>query len=281
MPFGCAIFRASRGCRSGNRVPLFRTGRGVSSIVTYWKFHLFLMLPAIAVLLYLVGRTKVPVFRGVVVGFVVMAIAALLYTAPWDNYLISRHVWSYDANHVTMSLRIGYVPLEEYCFFILQPILTGLYLLYFADLDRATIAAWFPAAPRIRQPRLVGGMLALLATAVGLVSFSFSGHGTYFGLILMWAGPVVAFHWFYGGDYLWEIRKIFFSSLLLATFYLCVIDRIAIEWKIWTISPVYSTGWTILGLPLEEATFFVVTNLLVIQGLLLFFKFRGPPGACS
>ena len=249
--------------------------------MTYWKFHLFLMLPAIAVLLYLVGRTKVPVFRGVISGFVVMAIAALLYTAPWDNYLISRHVWSYDPDHVTMSMRIGYVPLEEYCFFILQPILTGLYLLYFANLDRATIAAWLPPAPRIGQPRFVGGLLALLATAVGLVLFFFSGHGTYFGLILMWAGPVIAFHWFYGGDSLWKIRKIFLSSLILATFYLCVIDRIAIEWKIWTISPVYSTGWTILGLPLEEATFFVVTNLLVIQGLLLFFKFRGPPGARS
>jgi lycopene cyclase domain-containing protein len=235
------------------------------------------MLPAIAVLLYLVGRTKVSVFRQVPSGFVIMVLAALIYTTPWDNYLISRHVWTYTPDHVTMSLRIGYVPLEEYCFFILQPILTGLYLLYFANLDPAMIAAWLPAFPRIWHPRLWGGLLALLATATGLVSFFVSSHGTYFGLILMWAGPVIAFHWFYGGDYLWRIRKIFISSLVLATFYLCVIDRIAIEWKIWTISPVHSTGWTILGLPLEEATFFVVTNLLVLQGLLLFFKFKGPP----
>jgi lycopene cyclase domain-containing protein len=205
-----------------------------------------------------------------------MVIAALVYTAPWDNYLISRHVWAYAPDHVTMALRIGYVPLEEYCFFILQPILTGLYLLYFANLYRAAIAAWLLPVSRVWKPRLLGGLLALLATAIGLASFFLFTRGTYFGLILLWASPVIAFHWFYGGDYLWDIRKIFFSSLTLATFYLCVIDRIAIDWKIWTISPLYSTGWNILGLPLEEATFFVVTNLLVIQGLRLFFKFQGP-----
>ena len=256
---------------------MFRISRGVWSIVTYWKFHLFLMLPAIAVLLYLTGRTKVSVFLGVTSGFTVMVIAALIYTAPWDNYLISRHVWAYAPDHVTLWLRIGYVPLEEYCFFILQPILTGLYLLYFANLDRATVTTWLQPAARIWQPRLLGGGLALLATVTGILSFFLSSHGTYFGLILLWAGPVIAFHWFYGGDYLWKIRKIFISSLTLATFYLCVIDRVAIDWKIWTISPIYSTGWNILGLPLEEAAFFVVTNLLVIQGLLLFFKFKGPP----
>ena len=245
--------------------------------MTYWKFHLFLILPAIAVLLFLVGKGKVLVFRGVTSGFVIIVLAALLYTAPWDNYLISRRVWSYAPDHVTMSLRIGYVPLEEYCFFILQPILTGMYLLYFTQLYRNEVAGWLPAAPRVHRPRLWGGSVALLVTALGVASFFLSSHGVYFGLILIWAGPVTAFQWFYGGDYLWEIRKVFISCLVLATFYLCVVDRIAIEWKIWTISPSYSTGWAVLGLPLEEVTFFVVTNLLVIQGLLLFFKFRGPP----
>ncbi len=249
--------------------------------MTYWKFHLFLMLPAIAVLFYLVRRTKREVFRGVGFGFLVIVSAALLYTAPWDNYLISRRVWTYTPDHITMSLRIGYIPLEEYCFFILQPILTGLYLLYFAQLHREAVAAWLPARPRHWRPRLVGGLLALLLMAVGFAAPLASDHGLYFGLILMWACPVIAFHWFYGGDYLWEIRTTFVSSLVLATFYLCVIDRIAIEWKIWTISPAYSTNWKLLGLPVEEATFFLVTNLLVIQGLLLFYKFRGPPPVSS
>ncbi|WP_375335542.1 lycopene cyclase domain-containing protein [Halorussus sp. MSC15.2] len=39
---------------------------------------------------------------------------------------------------------------------------------------------------------------------------------------------------------------------------------------LWTISPDYSTGIHVAGLPVEEAIFFVLTNLLVVQGLLLF-----------
>jgi hypothetical protein len=48
-----------------------------------------------------------------------------------------------------------------------------------------------------------------------------------------------------------------------------VIDRIAIGNGIWTISETYTTGLGLLGLPLEEMAFFVVTNCFVVQGLVL------------
>lgn len=52
-------------------------------------------------------------------------VAALIYTTPWDNYLVATRVWYYDTARV-WNIVLGYVPLEEYLFFVLQVILTSL-----------------------------------------------------------------------------------------------------------------------------------------------------------
>jgi hypothetical protein len=57
---------------------------------------------------------------------------------------------------------------------------------------------------------------------------------------------------------------------LVPTLYLCVTDRIAIEYGIWILSEQYTTGIFVAGLPVEEAAFFFVTNLFVVQGLVLY-----------
>ena len=55
--------------------------------------------------------------------------------------------------------------------------------------------------------------------------------------------------------------------------YLWVTDSIAISDGIWWISPEYTTGVELPilpNVPIEEATFFVVTNLMCVQGVHLF-----------
>jgi lycopene cyclase domain-containing protein len=52
-------------------------------------------------------------------------VIALVYTTPWDNYLVATQVWYYDPARV-WNIILGWVPLEEYLFFVLQTILTGL-----------------------------------------------------------------------------------------------------------------------------------------------------------
>lgn len=52
-------------------------------------------------------------------------LVALVYTTPWDNYLVATKVWYYDPTRV-WNIILGWVPLEEYLFFVLQTILTGL-----------------------------------------------------------------------------------------------------------------------------------------------------------
>ncbi len=56
-------------------------------------------------------------------------LVALAYTTPWDNYLVATGVWYYDPARV-WNIVLGYVPLEEYLFFVLQVTLTGLITLW-------------------------------------------------------------------------------------------------------------------------------------------------------
>jgi lycopene cyclase domain-containing protein len=243
--------------------------------MSYWVFHLVFILPVIGVLFFLNRRTGSGVLPYFWKAVGLIALMALLYTTPWDNYLIYRGVWSYNLSRISQSLRIGYVPMEEYCFFILQPILTAQYLLFFSNRYRREIEDWLKPERRRGLPRIMGGLLGAILGLLGSLALYRGGHWTYFGLIFVWASPVLCFHWLYGGDHLWRARRLFSASLVSATVYLWVVDRIALEWGIWSISPALSTGWNLLGLPAEEATFFLLTNMFVIQGLLLFFEFIG------
>ncbi len=207
-------------------------------------------------------------------GLALLAALALVYTTPWDNYLVARGVWSYQPERVATAWRIGYVPLEEYFFFALQPIFTGLCLLLFlSPRDDGRQPGDLPARPW--RFRLAGGSVVIVLGVLGVLGIVAGGRWLYAGLILAWGAPPLALHWFYGGETLWTLRRTAIPAFLLSTGYLWLADRIAIGAGIWSISTRYSTGWTLLGLPLEEALFFVVTNLLVIQALLLFFRWTG------
>ena len=192
-----------------------------------------------------------------------IALIAFAYTTPWDNYLVYREVWWYGPDRVLGT--VGYVPYEEYAFFALQPVLTGLFLYH--------LLARRPEPVRLagRPARLAGGLVYLALTLAGMVLlFSGWARGLYMGLILAWAGPVLFGLWIYGGRLIWAFRRTLLIGVLVPTVYLWVADRIAIGLGIWSISERYSFGFDPFGLPIEEATFFLVTNLLVVQGVFVF-----------
>lgn len=226
--------------------------------MTYWHFHAVFILPPL-LLLALTGR-RLPGKWAQHLGLVV--VLALAYTTPWDNYLVYRGVWSYGAERVLGV--IGYVPVEEYAFFVLQPLLTGLWfyrLLSRRPADVSRPDGFFPA--------ILGGSLALLLGVAGY-ALTRAESGLYMGLILVWAMPVIAGQWAYAGRSIWALRRYALPGVLAPTLYLWLADRLAIGLGIWAISERYTLGWRPLGLPVEEAVFFLVTNLLVVQGLILF-----------
>jgi lycopene cyclase domain-containing protein len=97
------------------------------------------------------------------------------------------------------------------------------------------------------------------------------GQYTYLFLILIWAGPVIIFQWLLGLDLMIRRWKVWSLGIVIPTVYLTVLDSIPLNSKTWTIAPEYSTGIMLpLGVPLEEGVFFLVTNTLVVQGMILF-----------
>lgn len=241
--------------------------------MTYLQFHLVFIIP------WLIGlglwtwwemRTKSPSphlagayspnNRWSWLWYFLLPMIALVYTTPWDNYLVYRGVWFYGPERVIGT--IGYVPIEEYLFFILQPLAVGLWL--YTLLRRDTAAKI--SSSRVRW---MGTTVFAVLGFVG-AALLFMPKGLYLGLILAWACPVIALQWAFGGDLIMGNARTFWLGLLPPTVYLWVADTLAIGWGIWDISLEHSLGWRPFSLPIEEATFFLITNLLVVQGLLLF-----------
>ncbi|MGB8644298.1 MAG: lycopene cyclase domain-containing protein [Anaerolineae bacterium] len=91
---------------------------------------------------------------------------------------------------------------------------------------------------------------------------------TYLALELGWALPPIILQWLVGWPYLQRERRVWLLAILLPTLYLAVADSTALG-LVWTISPQHSLGIAIGNVPLEEIAFFLVTNTLVVQSVLL------------
>lgn len=237
--------------------------------MTYLQYHLAFLVPVLLGLAALTARRRGPLAgaynphdRWTWGWFWALPVVAAVYTTPWDNYLVFREVWSYPPDRVLG--RLGYVPYEEYAFFVLQTLLTGLLLLGLLRRGGPARVALRPGLARW------GGAALLLGLAfVGALGLS-TERTFYLGLILAWAMPVLAGQWAFGGDLILGRARLFWTAVLLPSAYLWLTDAYAISEGIWQISPRFTVGLKLGPLPLEEMLFFLVTNLLVVTGLALF-----------
>ena len=234
--------------------------------MSYFGFHLLFTIPPIVLMIATLPRPLGGVGgkRGAL-AIPLLCLIAFSYTTPWDNYLVAREVWWYGPDRVWAT--IGYVPVEEYLFFLLQPILTGLVLYHY--LGRVSLAT--VSKPATSRAAWGGAAVFGALTVIGFFLLTVeSSSGVYMGLIVSWASPILAGMWLYDGILLWRLRKALLFAVGLPTVYLWIADAVAIRVGIWTISPTYTFGIAPFGLPVEEATFFLMTNLLVVKGILLF-----------
>lgn len=198
-------------------------------------------------------------------GIVALGIVAVVYTTPWDNYLVATNVWWYDPAKV-LGITLGWVPLEEYLFFVLQTVLTGLWLIFLAR--RMHISRMTSRSPRLRVGATAVVALAWAASVVLLLSGSKPGN--YLALELAWALPPIALQLAVGADVLWHQRRLVALAIITPTLFLCGADALAIDSGTWTINPERSLGVLVGGvLPLEEVLFFLLTNTLLVFGLVL------------
>lgn len=105
--------------------------------MSYFTFHLIFVVPPILLLAWLQRQSFTNEGRRARLALPLIALIAFVYTTPWDNYLVWRGIWEYGISRVVGT--IGYVPVEEYLFFMLQPILTGLWLYWLLARDNESL----------------------------------------------------------------------------------------------------------------------------------------------
>lgn len=199
---------------------------------------------------------------------------AVTATIPWDSYLIRTGIWSYPS-HVILGPTLFDIPLEEVFFFVIQTYNTSLlYLLLSKPTYQPTyLRAARPTSPAPWKYMRWGGQVAISAiVAYGWYCVKANVTGTYTGLILVWAGPVLLG--------LWTLAYQFILGLPLSntalpvwlpTVYLWIVDTLALRRGTWVISAGTKHGihlWD--GLEIEEALFFLITNTLIVFGLVAF-----------
>ena len=86
---------------------------------------------------------------------------------------------------------------------------------------------------------------------------------------LAWALPVIAVQWAVAGRELWRRRRVLALAVTLATLYLAACDGFALGHGIWRVDPRRVLGLHVGPLPLEEAVFYGVTNLMAAQGFVM------------
>jgi lycopene beta-cyclase len=206
-----------------------------------------------------------------IIGWLV--VVAVAYTTPWDNYLVATRVWWYDPELVT-GIVIGWVPIEEYTFFVIQTIMTGLFTAWL--MRRMPIGELPPTPERRTQIRqwatgvtAVVWLLSVILLALTFVS-DFWQPGTYLALEVSWALIPITLQLIVGADILWRHRYTVFTAIGVTWIYLSSADALAIQSGTWTINPEQSLPILIGSvLPIEEAIFFLLTNVLVVFGLTL------------
>ena len=189
---------------------------------------------------------------------------ALAYTTPWDNYLVATGVWYYNPNLVT-GVVLGWVPIEEYTFFIVQTALAGYWWWFMAR--RILPVTGFSASMGIRLASLI------LPAVIWFASAAFLAAGwkpaTYFALECVWALIPISIQLFFGADILWHHRRLVALTIVPLTLYLSLADAVAIGSGTWTIAPGQSFNLFIGPLPVEELLFFTLTNTLIGFGVTL------------
>ncbi|PSR74898.1 phytoene synthase [Coniella lustricola] len=200
----------------------------------------------------------------------VLVLIAVVATIPWDSYLVRHHVWTYPPDAI-LGPTLWSIPAEELFFFVIQTYTTSMIyhlankpLLHAEYLCAPAAASWLVSTLH-KVVQVVIMDLALL----GFYLASAGGRGTYLGLILMWACPFALLTWSLGGIFIialpWTSTVL---PIVLPTLYLWAVDEGALRRGTWSIGSGTKIGTTLYGsLELEEAVFFLATNVLIVFGL--------------
>ena len=227
--------------------------------MSYLAFlFLWVIAPTCVLLLYLKARAHLKpqsmLLQWHWVGSAILALIAFLWTTPWDNFIVAQGIWTYGSERVVGL--IGYVPVEEYLFFILMPLFNSTLFATFLLRGLKVESTRHERQLLNRCIVLIVG-IALMILATSLVK---QERFTYLSFTLLWFVPPLVLQWFFDPRVLLQKLRLIIVATILPTLYFSLADTFAITDGIWSIHPMTRTGWEIGNLPFEEIFFFFITR---------------------
>ena len=234
--------------------------------MTYFRFHLFFNLPP---LVLLVALNLGPWVWEEVVAFGWVLLAVMVFTTPWDNFAAKWGIWGFPREKY--SLRIGYLPVEEYAFFLLQSVNVMLAV--------RALFHFFPGWQTGREtPIDIWTLICLGVSIIPWLVITWQirlmrrkrGPCVNYAIHLAWFLPVIYAQWIFAPSLFFGHAGLL--ALLTGMFgvYYTLADLAAVRAGTWFFDEKQITGLKLGGvLPWEEIAFFFLTSLLVAQSYLL------------
>jgi len=229
-------------------------------MMTFGRFLLFLLVP-ILWLAWRERRTLTPPYLLTVLG---VAFGSVLYTAPWDNWLIVHHVWWFDWNRC-WGLAVGALPVEELLFYVLIITLAGLWTHFLYEQWKPVFGPT-PKRPELKYYPASIVMLLWLADAYYLIHLTtIWPKAVFLAQCLIITLPALAIQCLVCGDLLWHRRKFaFFATLPVGLWLTLTAGTSTFGTDLWTVNPQYSF-WRVPGLlPVEMLLFYQLAAALMV-----------------
>jgi lycopene beta-cyclase len=235
--------------------------------VTYFRFHLLFNVPLLLLLAACNASSPWTTDEIAAAGWVLLAV--FLFTTPWDNFAVKRGLWGFPPGKYWA--RIGYLPVEEYAFFLLQSVNVMLavraLLHFFPDWQTGQETAITRATLLFLAVSIVPWLL--VAAQLGWVR-RLAGARANYALHLAWFLPVIYAQWIVAPDLFLSHTGLLVLVTLIFGLYYTLADLAAVRVGLWFFDEKQITGAKLADvLPWEEIAFFLLTSLLVAQSYLL------------
>jgi len=189
---------------------------------------------------------------------IIVSIVAFAATSGWDNYAVYSGIWHFPEDK-TLGIKLFYVPVEEYLFFFLQTFTTGLVQLFFI---KKNIEIKIKKSTFLLIPLLFFQTNEILRLPFENLNYLFH--------LFSWGGFFILIQIIAGRKKIPKYISAIIIPSIVMTIYFSVADSISIGQGIWDFDPLQTTGIRIFNIPLEEILFFLVTNILITEAMILF-----------
>jgi len=235
--------------------------------MTYFGFHLRFNGPVLLLAGAWAGRDLLS--SGSMPMVLLVLLLVMVFTTPWDNWAAYCGIWGFPRGQYWK--RVGWLPVEEYLFFIIQSVeamlLTLVALRVLGPFDTPEHLLTWP------QQGMACGLVCILWGIVGVLfrgRFGRQSRGHYAWHLFFWFLPVILLQWIIGWPVLVERGAVVLLVMAVLGTYLSLADLVAIKHGVWHFDEKQTTGHKIgPSMPWEEAVFFYLTSALVSQSYLI------------